>query len=158
MGNRVNSDLELDDEQVDALMNRVLGDMRTPILPPPDLVTRTARRLPPVPPRIAAQHEQHHRLFKKVMVWFLSVATAFVVLIGVAAVFSGNPYFALLFGDGSQGLSQMLLSLSLLAKPIVRAPSMLGYPVVFASISILVGSIWLWVRLLPLPAYLYAEK
>jgi hypothetical protein len=156
MGYRDNTDL--DDEQVDALMARVLGDMRAPVLPPPDLVTRTARRLPPVPPRIAAQHAQHHHMFRKVVLWFLAVATVFVVLIGVAGIFSGNPYFALLFGDGSHGLSQMLLSLSLLAKPIVRAPGMLGYPVIFASLSVLVGSIWLWVRLLPLPAYVYAEK
>jgi hypothetical protein len=83
---------------------------------------------------------------------------ALVALIGLAGMISGNPQLALMFGDGKHGLSHMLLTPHLLAKPIVRALGMFGLPLMLASMAMLLGGGWLWWRLLPVPAYVYAEN
>jgi hypothetical protein len=152
MGSR---DDHLDDERADALMRRILVRANAPAPePPPDLVTRTTRRLPNAPPARAARRR---RMRIGVGAAVLG-AVAFVALIGLAGIVSGNPRLALIFGDGAQGLSRLLLMLHLLAKPIVRMIGAAGAPLLLASILALFGGGWLWWRLLPAPAYVYAEN
>ena len=158
MGSR--DDHFIDDERADALMRRLLARANAPILepPPPDLVTRTTRRLPAAPPAQAAAHAARRRMLRIALGAAVLGAVALVALIGLAGVASGNPRLALIFGDGAQGLSRALLMLHLLAKPIVRVVGAAGAPLLLASICALFGGSWLWWRLLPPPAYVYAEN
>ena len=71
----------------------------------------------------------------------------------------GDPRLAMLFGDGSGGLSRALLTLHLLAKPLVRAVGAIGAPLLAGLALALLAGGWLWRRLLlPEPAYAYAEN
>jgi hypothetical protein len=80
-------------------------------------------------------------------------------LIGLAGTLGGDPRLALLFGDGAGGLSRALLTLHLLAKPIVRAVGAAGASLLLGGALALIGGGWLWRRLmLPIPAYVYAEN
>ena len=157
MGSR--DDHVLGDERADALMRQLLARADEPALaPPPDLVTRSARRLPAAPPALAARQLASRRRLRIASTAAALGVVALVALVGLAGMISGNPQLALLFGDGGQGLSPALLTLHLLAKPIVRALGMFGLPLMFASLLMLVGGSWLWWRLLPTPAYVYAEN
>jgi hypothetical protein len=156
MGSR--DDHVLGDERADALMRRLLARADEPALVPPDLVSRSARRLPAMPPAMAARQIARRRRRRIVVMAAGLGIVALIALIGLAGMMSGNPQLALLFGDGSQGLSHMLLTLHLLAKPVVRALGMFGVPLMLASAFMLLAGGWLWWRLLPSPAYVYAEN
>jgi hypothetical protein len=159
MGSR--DDHFLSDERADALMRRLLARADEPahLPPPPDLVTRIARRLPAAPPALAARQVARHRAVRLMLSAAICGAVGLVALVSLAAIASGNPGLALLFGDGSGGLSRALLTLYLLSKPIVRAIGALGAPLLLAGAVGLVAGGWLWRRLLlPDPAYAYAEN
>ncbi len=156
MGSR--DDRVIGDERADALMRRLLARADEPALAPPDLVTRSIRRLPAAPPALAARQSVRRRMLRIAITAAMLGAAALVALVGLAGTISGNSQLALLFGDGSQGLSHVLLTLHLLAKPIVRAFGQVGIPVLLASVFALLAGGWLWWRLLPTPAYVYAEN
>ncbi|MFL5806647.1 MAG: hypothetical protein ACJ8CR_33585 [Roseiflexaceae bacterium] len=100
MGSR--DDHFVDDERADALMRRLLARANAPIPePPPDLVTRTARRLPAAPPALAAARAARRRMIRIAIGAAVLGAVALVALIGLAGVASGNPHLALIFGDGA---------------------------------------------------------
>ena len=65
MGSR--DDRFLDDERADARMLQLLARMGEPIQAdlPPDIVTRTARRLPSEPPALAARRAARRRKEEK---------------------------------------------------------------------------------------------
>jgi hypothetical protein len=159
MGSR--DDHFLDDERADALMRRVLARVGEPSLtaPPPDLVTSTARRLPAEPPAQAARLASQRRAARLAFGALVFGLVALVALVGLVGTLSGDPRLALLFGDGASGLSRALLTLHLLAKPIVRALSAASVPLLVAGVLALIGGGWLWRwLLLPVPAYAYAEN
>jgi hypothetical protein len=159
MGSR--DDHLLDDDRADALMRRVLARVGEPALaaPPPDLVTSTARRLPAEPPALAARAAARRRTALLALSALAFGLVALVALIGLAGTLGGDPRLALLFGDGASGLSRALLTLHLLAKPIVRAVGAAGAPLALAGVLALIGGGWLWCRLMLLvPAYAYAEN
>jgi hypothetical protein len=158
MGSR--DDRFLDDDRADALMRRVLARMGEPAqaAPPPDLVTSTARRLPAEPPALAARLASRRRAARLALSGLAQGLVALVALIGLAGTLGGDPRLALLFGDGAGGLSRALLTLHLLAKPIVRAMGMASAPLLLAGALALIGGGWLWRRLLLVPAYAYAES
>jgi hypothetical protein len=159
MGSR--DDHFLDDERADALMRRVLARVGEPALaaPPPDLVTSTARRLPAQPPALAARLAARRRAIRLALGALAFGLVALAALIGLAGTLGGDPRLALLFGDGASGLSRALLTLHLLAKPIVRVVGAAGVPLLLAGALALIGGGWLWRRLLlPVPAYAYAEN
>jgi hypothetical protein len=159
MGSRDNH--FLDDDRADALMRRVLARVGEPAQapPPPDLVTSTARRLPPDPPALAARLAARRRAVRLALSTLAIGLVALVALIGLAGTLGGDPRLAMLFGDGASGLSRALLTLHLLAKPILRAVGAVGAPLLLAGALALIGGGWLWRRLLlPAPAYTYAEN
>jgi hypothetical protein len=157
MGSRDNH--FIDDERADALMRRLLARVEQPIPPqPPDLVTRTVRRLPAMPPALAAANAARSRRRRIAIGAAVLGAFVLIALIGLAGVIDGSPRLALIFGDGGQGLSRALLMLHLLVKPIVRVVAAAGAPLMLASVFALLAGGWLWWRLLPAPAYAYAES
>jgi hypothetical protein len=159
MGSR--DDHFLDDERTDALMRRVLARVGEPALaaPPPDLVTSTARRLPAEPPAHAARLATRRRAIRLTFGALVVGVVALVALVGLVGTLGGEPRLALLFGDGTSGLSRALLTLHLLAKPIVRVIGATSVPLLLASMFALIGGGWLWRRLLlPAPAYAYSEN
>ena len=159
MGSR--DDNFLDDERADALMRRVLARVGEPALaaPPPDLVTSTARRLPAEPPVMAARLAARRRTTRLALSALAFGLVALVALIGLAGTLGGDPHLALLFGDGASGLSRALLTLHLLAKPIVGAVGAAGASLALAGALALIGGGWLWRRLmLQAPVYAYAEN
>jgi hypothetical protein len=159
MGSR--DDHFLDDERIDALMRRVLARVGEPALvtPPPDLVTSTARRLPTEPPSQAARLAAQRRAARLAVSALVFGLVALVALVGLVGTLGGDPRLAMLFGDGASGLSRALLTLHLLAKPIVRVIGTASVPLLLVSALALIGGGWLWRRLLlPAPAYAYAEN
>jgi hypothetical protein len=158
MGSR--DDSFIDDERADALMRRLLargGELEYP-QPPRDLVTRTSRRLPPEPPELAARLAVRRRRLRLLLSAALVGATALVALVGLAGMLAGQPQLALIFGDGTSGLSRVLLTLHLLAKPIVHSVGAIGAPLLLVGALLLAAGGWLWRRLLLQPAYASAEK
>jgi hypothetical protein len=159
MGSRDNH--FLDDERTDALMRRVLARVGEPALaaPPPDLVTSTARLLPAEPPSQAARLATRRRAARLAIGTLVFGLVALVALVGLVGTLGGDPRLAMLFGDGTSGLSRALLTLHLLAKPIVRVIGAASVPLLLAGAIALIGGAWLWRRLLlPVPAYAYAEN
>jgi hypothetical protein len=158
MGSR--NDNFIDDERADALMLRLLArnDEPTLALPPPDLVTRTARQLPIEPPALAIQKATRRRLLRVALALFLLLAFALVALVGLAGMLAGEPRLALLFGDGTSGISRLLLTLHLLSKPLVRSVATVGLPSVVVLLLALLTGGWLWRRLVLAPPFAYVEK
>jgi hypothetical protein len=158
MGSR--NDRFIDDERADALMLRLLARSDEPTLaqPPPDLVTRTARRLPAEPPALAAQLAARRRLLRVALAAMVLGSIALIALIGLGGMLAGQPRLALLFGDGTSGVSRLLLTLYLLAKPLVRSIGAVGLPMLVALLLTLAAGGWLWRRLLLSPVLVYSER
>ena len=158
MGSR--NDRFIDDERADALMARLLahGDEPALAVPPPDLVARTARRLPVEPPAVAARLQARRRLLRAGLAVLLLGVFVLAALIGLGSMLAGEPRLALLFGDGTSGISRFVLTLYLLAKPLVHTVGAVGLPLLAALALALALFGWLWRRLLFVPALAYAEK
>jgi hypothetical protein len=157
MGSREDS---LDDERADALMRRLLARAGEPAQPPvpPDLVSRTARRLPAAAPALAAQAAARRRAIRIAITATLLGLVGLIALVSLAGMVAGDPRLAMLFGDGGSGPSRALLTLYLLAKPIVRVVGAVGAPLLLAGVIAFVAGGWLWRRLLLLaPVYTYLE-
>jgi len=155
MGSR--DDNLLDDGRADTLMRRLLAraDEPSQATPPPDIVARMMRRLPSGPPARAARRRAVRLAFGAILLG----AVALVALVGLANMLGGGPDLAMLFGDGGGGLSRVLLTLHLLAKPIVRAVGMVGMPLLLVGALTLVVGAWGWRWLLRSePSYAYVEN
>jgi hypothetical protein len=151
----------LSDERADALMRGLLARSGEPAQapPPPDLVTRTAQLLPPAPPALAARLAARRRVIRMLLSSTLIGAIALVALVSLAGMAGGDPRLAMLFGDGGSGLSRALLTLHLLAKPIVRAVGAVGAPLLLGGALALAAGVWLWRwMILPEPVYAYLEN
>jgi len=158
MGSR--DDNLIDDHRHDELLLRLLARSGQPTAaaPPADLVTRTLRRLPPEPPAVAgraAARRANRRLALRVM---LGLVLALLGLLGIWSVLGGGPSLALMFGDGVSGLSRTLLTVELLAKPLLRIVGAGGGLWMAAALLALAGIGWLWWRLLQRTPALYAER
>lgn len=151
----------LDDERADAMVRRALTRMGEPaaVPPPPDLVSRTARRLPAVPPLIAARQEARRRAVKITLGAALLSIVALAALSGILSALGLQSPVAMLVGDGGSGIGRALLMLQLLAKPLLRsfgtvaAPLLVGGGVAFAA----AGWVWWWL-LRRTPGFAYAEN
>ena len=148
MGRRDNN--FVNDDRADAALRRLLARIGEPtqVEPPPDLVTRTARRLPAEPPALAARRMARRRALRLGLWAAACAALALIALLGVWGTLGGGPQIALLFGDGGSGLSRALLILQLLAKPLVRTIGAAGAPLLLAGAAAVAGAGWLWWRLI----------
>jgi hypothetical protein len=151
----------LDDERVDAMVRRMLTRIGepAPVPPPPDLVSRTARRLPAEPPLIAARRAARRRVVKMTLGAALLGIVGLVVLSGILGALGLQSPVAMLVGDGEGGLSRVLLMLQLLAKPLLRSFGTVAVPLlVGGSLAFAVaGWVWWWL-LRRTPGYAYAEN
>jgi len=136
----------LSDERADARFREALGRLQAldPAAPPPDLVTRTARRLPAVPPEIAARQIARRAALGLVARVVLAGLVALVALLGLAGVFGAGERLARLFGDGGSGISRALLTIQLLAKPLWHSVGSGGTALLVAGVVGLAGAAWLW--------------
>ena len=126
--------------------------------PPPDLVARSTRRLPAQPPELAARLAARRRALRLLLSAALLGGFTLVALIGIVGVLGGDARLALIFGDGASGLSRVLLTLHLLAKPLVRTIGAVGAPLLLAGAFALATGGWLWRRLLLPTPYAYVEE
>jgi hypothetical protein len=136
----------VDDERADTRLRQALGRLRAldQLAPPPDLVTRTARRLPAAPPAIAARQIARRAALRFAARVAIAGTLALIVVLGVAGVFGGGGRLARLFGDGGSGISRALLTVQLLAKPLWHSVGSGGAALVVAGMLALAGAAWLW--------------
>jgi hypothetical protein len=158
MGSRDND--IIDDQRHDELLRRLLERSGQPavVVPPPDLVTSTLRRLPQEPPAIvglAATRRDRRRLALRMI---LAGVLALIGLLGIWSVLGGGPSLALMFGNGVSGLSRVLLTVELLAKPLLRTAGTGGGLWMLAGLLALAGVGWLWWRLLRRTPVVYVER
>lgn len=158
MGSRDNR--VIDDPRYDELLLRLLERSGQPAAaePPPDLVTRTMRLLPQEIPAMvgrAAIRRARRRLALRVI---LVIAVALIAVFGIWSVFGGGPSLALMVGNGVSGLSRVLLTAELLAKPLLRTAGIGDGLWMLAGLLALAGLAWLWWRMLLRTPVVYAER
>jgi hypothetical protein len=159
MGSR--DDNFLNDDRADEAFRRLLARLGQPaqVEPPPDIVTRSIRRLPDMPPALAATQARRRVAIRRALWAAVLGGLALVVALGAWNVVSGGAPIAMLFGDGAGGLSRWLLTLHLLAKPLLGALGALGAPLLAGGLAAAAGIAGLWWWLLRrTPAYAYAES
>ena len=158
MGRRDNN--FLDDERADAALRRLLARLGQPaqVDPPPDLVTRIARQLPTEPPALAARRMAQRAALRMAVRTVVGAVLVLVALLSVWSTLGGGPQIALLFGDGGSGFSRVLLTLQLLAKPLLRTVGAVGLPSLLAGAAALAGAAWLWWQLVRRTPVYYAEN
>jgi hypothetical protein len=158
MGSRDNH--VIDDQRHDELLHRLLerSGQPTAVPPPPDLVTRTLRRLPQELPAVAGQAAARRAVRRLALRVMLAAVLALISLAGIWSVLGGGPSLALLFGNGVSGLSRTLLTVELLAKPMLRTAGAGGGLWMLAGLLALVGVGWLWWRLLRRTPVVYMER
>lgn len=158
MGSRDNN--IIDDRHDEELLRRLLERSGQPaaVPPPPDLVTRTLRRLPAESPALAARAAAR-RSVGRLAIWLALAGTLGVLgLLGIWSAIGGGPSPALMVGDGVNGLSRALLTLELLAKPLLRTAGMGGGLLIAAALLALAGAGWLWWQLLRRTPVVYTER
>jgi hypothetical protein len=158
MGSRDNH--VIDDRRHDELLLRLLERSGQPSAAPPpaDLVTRTLRLLPQELPAVAGQAAARRAGRRLVLRVTLAGSLALIGLFGIWSVLGGGPSLALMFGDGVSGLSRALLTVELLAKPLLRTAWAGGGQWMLAGLLALAGAGWLWWRLLRRTPIIYAER
>jgi hypothetical protein len=88
----------------------------------------------------------------------LALVLALIGLFGIWSVLGGGPSLALMVGNGVGGLSRALLTVELLAKPLLRTAGAGGGLWMAAGLLALAGMGWLWRRLLRRTPVVYAER
>lgn len=112
--------------------------------PPPDLVTRSLRLLPAAPPAAVAHMAARRATAKLVARMSAWAMTAGLALLALWGALGGGPRLALLFGDGSSGLSRALLTLGLLMKPLLGVIGAYGAPLFVSGLVAAAGAVFLW--------------
>jgi hypothetical protein len=133
----------IDDERADAKLRQALERLQAldQLPPPADLVTRTARRLPAAPPALAARQIARRAVWRATAI---AGAVALLVLLGAIGVFGGGERLARLFGDGGSGVSRVLLTIQLLAKPLWHSVGSGGAVLLATGVVALAAAAWLW--------------
>lgn len=152
----------IDDERSDAAFRRVLALVDEPrqIDPPPDLVTRSLRRLPAEPPALAARRLSRRSWRRTALSLGVGAVILTLALLNLLSDAGVLPTSALILGDGSGGLSRVLLTLHLLTKPLLH--SLAVDPLVLvgsAALALVGGGLWWWlVRQAPVYAVVEARQ
>jgi hypothetical protein len=157
MGSRDNQ--HLDDHRYDELLLRLLERSGQPVAvaPPPDLVTRTLGRLPHELPAIAGQIAARRARRRSALWAALASVLVLIAILGIANVL-GGPSLTLLFGSGGSGLSRALLTIELVAKPLLRTAGASGGLWMLAGLLALAGVALLWWRMLQRTPVVYVER
>lgn len=157
MGYRENNDIDEPSEEALRRALSRLGSIQT-LEPPPDVVARTMRRLPSAPPAAAARATARRRMRRLTLLVIGSCLIIPFAFISLLSVFGLGPSPALLIGDGSSGLSRLLLVLQLLSKPLLGAIVSVAPELIVGSLVVALMSGWLWWKLVQQkPAYAVAE-
>ena len=158
MGSRDNH--TIDDQRHEELLLRLLERSSQPaaVAPPSDLVTRTLRRLPQEPPAVARQSSARRAGIRLAVRVTLVLMLAFIGIVGIWNVLGGGPSLAMLFGNGVSGLSRVLLTVALMAKPLLRIAGAGGGLWMLAGMLALAGMGWVWWRLLQRTPVVYVER
>lgn len=140
----------VDSDRADAALRRALEQIQAldQLDPPPDLVSRTARRLPLVTPAMARRQVARQMALGITLRLALAGVAALLMVLSALSFFGGGERLALLFGDGERGLSRALLIVQLLAKPLWHAAAAGGAGLWLAGVVALAGASWLWWRTL----------
>lgn len=151
----------LENDRAEADLRRLMARWGEPahVAPPPDLVTRMARRLPSEPPALTARLVARRRRLRLAVAVFAAAPLMLVALLSLLNAIGVGPQPALLFGDGSAGISRLLLMLQLMAKPLLGSMFTAGVPLLLASalaVAVFVG-IWRWM-VRRTPGYAYPEN
>jgi hypothetical protein len=151
MGNR--DEYIVNDDHEDAAMRRMLSRHAQPlyVAPPPDLVTRTARKLPRVAPAVAAHAAARRRTVRAAAAGIAVLLVLLLALIGLFDVMGAGPQLAFFFGDGSSGVSEALLMARLLVKPLVGTFFTMMPTLLVASSAVAVVGGWAWWALVRQP-------
>lgn len=144
MGDR--NEYIVNDERADAAMQRMLVQHSQPLYvdPPPDLVARTARRLPRAAPAHAARNAARQHTARVALTSAFGLLVLLVALVGLLDVAGAGPQLASFFGDGSSGISEALLVARLLVKPLLSVFFTLAPLLLLASSVVAVIGGWLW--------------
>ena len=136
----------VNDAPAEAALRRALARFDEPRLaePPPDLVTRTARRLPAAAPAVAAQHAARAALLRRIALLVVAALVALVALLGIVGALGGGDQLPRLFGDGGSGISRVLLMLQLLSKPLLRTLGAAGVALALAGVTALIAGWLAW--------------
>ena len=150
----------IDDERADAKLRQALERLQAldQLPPPPDLVTRVSRRLPAVPPALAARQAARRVAWRFAARVAIAGAAALMVLLGAIGVFGEGERLARLFGDGGSGVSRALLTIQLLAKPLWHSVGSGGAVLLATGVVALVGAAWLWWSVLRRTPIYYIEN
>ncbi|MBK9713021.1 MAG: hypothetical protein IPO81_17180 [Kouleothrix sp.] len=148
------------DERTDAALRRVLARLGEPseLEPPPDLVARTARRLPSAAPALAARSTARAAALRLALRVAVFGALALVALLGLWGALGGGARLAMLLGDGAVGPSRALLTLDLLAKPLLGVFVAAGGPLLLGGALTIAGAAGMWWWLLRRTPVEYVEN
>lgn len=138
-------DDDINNDRADLAVRRALERLQAldPVAPPPDLVTRAARRLPNVPPAVAARQLARRRAMRLALRLAFGGVFGLCLLLGLASMFGGQG-LAGVFGDGGAGVSRVFLTMQLLAKPLWHSLGSGGTALPIAGIAAVAGAGWLW--------------
>ena len=150
----------VNDERADAALRQALERLQAldQVAPPPDLVARTARRLPAASPAVAASQIARRAVLGFVARSVIAGVVVLIALLGVAGVLGGGERLARLFGDGGSGLSRGLLTVQLLAKPLWHSVGSGGAALLITGLVALACAAWLWWWTLRRTPIYYAEN
>ncbi len=143
MGNR--HDHLLDDDRADVAMRRVLASVGEPaqIEPPPDLVSRTLRRLPAAAPASVARTAAARRLLRATLALGFGALLLALALLNLLGGFSPSSPLMAMLGDGGSGIGRVLLTLHLLTKPLLRSITVDSLVLLGSALVALAGG-WMW--------------
>ena len=146
------------DDRADLALRRALERLNAleQAAPPPDLVTRAARRLPAAAPAIAARQLARQRALRLIRRAALASVLALIALLGLAGILGGG--LARTFGDGAAGVSRTLLTVQLLAKPLWHSVGAGGSMLTLGGLVVIAGAAWLWWWMLRRTPIYYTEN
>jgi hypothetical protein len=146
---------EADAMQEDARLRQMLAAYGQPdrLEPPPGATARVLASLPDLPPAAAAASQRRSARLLVLLRAAVLAAVLMLVALGSWGIFVDSAGVARLFGDTAGGVSYVLLTLVLLAKPLVQALLGPGAAVLAAMVlafALLAWAWWLLVRQAPL--------
>ncbi len=134
---RTGANNTVDEDPAESEFRRLLRVYGEPsnLNPPPDLVARTARQLPPETPASALR-----RLYiRRILRWAILALILCAVLLGVVLLFATGPATTPI--GGQVGFGRTLLTLQLILKPIKGLITIFGLPLLLVGVSASVGAL-----------------